>query len=392
MISTGSIPVTNPANIPPTAITQPSNTILKESVTALYSPSTPVKSYPMDIDSGTPIKVEAMDISESTGMTPMKSQTAADNLFIEDFLHATLTKILHVSLKPEKNCIVIPSLWPNHPLMTNVNFLSHQQISQTISDLLMESFDLIMNATDMPTQLFLEGSSTNCLQYLCDCYTRMGEHEKKFSKKCNTTAVRELLANIKTELCAALALLLEGFLTEPVKRNYYEMLFELLKTHSLPTEFFYDFVNHLESDAVRFNKIFSPLLLIIRNESQIGSVSDGSHQAALQVLADLCECRTGANSSTRPFCNLMIKLGNWLVDPLTEAIGREFAKFTYLGPFLCTSLFAEDDASMAEKFKSIPNEAARPVVTSMQQEIELTRNLLHKVVLAYCVAKGLIVI
>lgn len=84
----------------------------------------------------------------------------------------------------------------------------------------------------------------------------------------------------------------------------------------------------------------------------------------------------------------MTRLSNWLVtDPLTEAVGREFARFTYLGPFLSSaSLFAEDDpripakllaASGADASVATP-ESMRPVVTSLQQEIELTRNLLHK--------------
>ncbi len=56
----------------------------------------------------------------------------------------------------------------------------------------------------------------------------------------------------------------------------------------------------------------------------------------------------------------------------------EFAKFTFLGPFLCTSLFAEDDCRIADKLKTTANES-RPIVSSLQQEVELTRNLLHKV-------------
>lgn len=260
-------------------------------------------------------------------------------------------------------------------------------VTLTVSNLIMEALDLIMYSVDKPTQLFQEGSQINCLQYLIDCYSRMEEHEKKYSKKCSISTVKELLVNIKTELCSALALLLEGFLTEPVKKNYYNMLYEHLKRHTLPSEFFFELVHHLEADTVRFQKIFSPLLLVIRKESQKGSVSDSSHTAALQVLCDLCECRTGASSSIRPFCNLMIKLGNWLVEPLTEATGREFAKFTFLGPFLCTSLFAEDDSRIAEKLQTSTSES-RPMVSSLQQELELTRNLLHKVFYALLANSG----
>lgn len=109
-----------------------------------------------------------------------------------------------------------------------------------------------------------------------------------------------------------------------------------------------------------------------------GSIADSSHRAALQVLCDLCEFRTGPNCSVRPFCNLIIEQKNWIVEPLTEAVGREFAKLTFLGPFLCTSLFAEDDPSVCQ----LANGPGGLIVSSLQQEMALTRNLLHQVY--YC--------
>lgn len=282
-----------------------------------------------------------MDVSQPTEVAPTKSQSAADNLLIDSF-HITLTKILHV--------LVLP----NH--LSVANFMSHQQ--KTVRDLLMKSFDLIIKATPTtmqkktrnssigPTRLVFEAPApTNCLQYLCDCYLRMGEHEQQFPEKSITPAVKEFFANIETELCSALALLLEGSLAEPINMSYHEKLFKLLKNHSVPTKFFNNFVNNLVSDAVRFNSVFSPLLLTIRKEYQKGSISNGLHSAALQVLADLCEIRTGDNA--RPFCNLMTKLSNWIVNPLTEAIGREFVQRTYLGSFLWTSMFANDHKSIA---------------------------------------------
>ena len=390
-MSTGVTPISNPTLSPTSTSSQPSNAIFMENVSMLYTPSTPVKNYPMDIDGttprkieamdmdgATPRKIEAMDIDEPAIGTPSKVQSNADSFYTEDFLNTTVTKILCVSRKLEKNCIVLSAIWPDNPLVTHDSCVNSHCIMETVGDMIMEALDLIMHSMEKPTQLFQEGSQINCLQYLIDCYSRMEEHVKKYSKKCSISIVKELLIKIKTELCTALALILEGFLTEPIKKNYYDMLYEHLKKHSLPSEFFYNLVHHLETDSVRFNKIFSPLLLVIRNESQKGSVSDSSHTAALQVLSDLCDCRTGVNSSTRPFCNLMIRLGNWIVEPLTEATGREFAKFTFLGPFLCTSLFAEDDGQIAEKLKATTNES-RPIVSSLQQEVELTRNLLHKV-------------
>lgn len=42
----------------------------------------------------------------------------------------------------------------------------------------------------------------------------------------------------------------------------------------------------------------------------------------------------------------LVKLDNWLFDPITNAPGKEFARATYMGPFLRLSVFAEDDVSI----------------------------------------------
>ena len=337
----------------------------------------------MEIDS-TPRKIEAMDIDPPvTNLHKVQTNTTnVDALLNEDFLHMAAAKIVHVSLKPETNCVHLSEVCPEHPLASSSpEVFDNHQITHLVGDFIMEGIDLIVNGNSSSGLLFEEGSSRNCLQYLIDCYCRTEQFEKKYSKRCSASPVRELLTVIRTELCSTLALLLEGVITtaEPAQ-FYYDILYQQLKVHNIPSGFFYEFVQHLQSDSVRFQKIFSPLLYAIRSESQRGSIADSSHQAALQVLSDLCEYRSNANSP-RPFCTLITRMNNWLVEPLTEAAGREFAKFTFLGPFLCASLFAEDDPRIAEKLKSSSTsaEASRPIVSSLQQEIELTRQLLHKV-------------
>lgn len=121
----------------------------------------------------------------------------------------------------------------------------------------------------------------------------MEEHEKKYAKRCNTLPVRDLMNSIRTQLCSAIELVLEGniqscessrleaktclFLVgvltddEVAKKNYYQSLYEMLKSHTMPAGFFFELVQQLQSDAVRFQNVFSPLLLIIRTEAQRGS-------------------------------------------------------------------------------------------------------------------------
>ncbi len=63
-------------------------------------------------------------------------------------------------------------------------------------------------------------------------------------------------------------------------------------------------------------------------------------------------------------------------------MGRELARLSYLGPFLgAASLFAEDDPLVAERMAAAGSspDSLRPVVAGLQQEVELTRHLLHKV-------------
>ena len=101
-MSAGGSQVSNPNFLTGTPSPQPSNSLFIENVSMLYTPSTPVKSYPMDIDGATLRKIEAMDPDEATIVTPSKTQSTSDSLINEGFLHATVSKILCVSFKPNQ--------------------------------------------------------------------------------------------------------------------------------------------------------------------------------------------------------------------------------------------------------------------------------------------------
>jgi len=245
-----------------------------ENVPALYTPTTPNKTYPMDtvcVETATPRKIEPMELDESSS-TPSKMQAQTENFQNEDFLHFTLARILGISIKLEKNSIQLSSVWPNHPLLSCVISDGSHQVKQLVSDLIIEALDLIVNLNERSKQLFEAKTASNCLQYLIDSYNRMEHHEKTYTKRCSTPLIKEILSAIRTELCAALVLLLEGTLTELVAVNYYEALFEKLKNHSLPSGLFYEFVHYTQSDVVRFQNLFSPLLVLIRNESLKGNI------------------------------------------------------------------------------------------------------------------------
>ena len=362
----------------------------------------------MDIDEGgTPRKMEKMEIDPPTTPSRVPFTGTPTPQFNEDFLQLTVSKTLRLSTKPsEKSAnefLSLADIHPDHPLLYS------NSPEEMVGDLIFEALDLIASGDGRAAVLIEEESPVDCLQYLIESYNRTEQHEKKYSKRCCSPQVKTLLAKIRSDLCANFSLLFAHpvIFTEAEPKNYTKILYDKLAKHTIPTGFFYEVA---QSESELFDNVFSPLMHYIRTEAENGSVADSSHRAALQVfkqhlvhevglnsyafwlmqvLADLCEIRVETNSAVRPFCNLITRLSNWQVEPpLTEAVGREFAALTFLGPFLSgASLFAEDDPLMAEKLSSASantstssaSESLRPIVAGLQQEMELTRHLLHKV-------------
>lgn len=72
----------------------------------------------------------------------------------------------------------------------------------------------------------------------------------------------------------------------------------------------------------------------------------------MQILSELSEIRCGPTGNIRPICRLITHQIQFLPDVCTQAVGRELARTSYLGPFLSVSVFAEDEPKVAEKFFS----------------------------------------
>ena len=168
---------------------------------------------------------------------------------------------------------------------------------------------------------------------------------------------------------SAVPMLLQKKFPEREPKDYYDILYDHLKSNSLPTNMLNEVVLQSRPDEKSFDKLFSPLLSHIREQKIALSITNSSHRESLSVLTYLCEFST---SFSRPFCDLMTRLDNWLIVRYTN--GREFVDVTYLGPFFSTSLFEDDDPGLFSG--SSPNSE---IVLKLQQEIELTRTLLHKV-------------
>lgn len=61
---------------------------------------------------------------------------------------------------------------------------------------------------------------------------------------------------------------------------------------------------------------------------------------------------------------------NFQPDVVTQAVGRELARTSFLGPFLSVSVFAEE---VADKFFSGNPAADKSSTQTLQQELENTR-------------------
>lgn len=78
------------------------------------------------------------------------------------------------------------------------------------------------------------------------------------------------------------------------------------------------------------------------------------------------------NAFSKLIENILLQ-SNFLPDVVTQAVGRELAKTSFLGPFLSVSVFAEDEAKVADKFFSGNPVADKSLNQTLQQELENTR-------------------
>lgn len=82
---------------------------------------------------------------------------------------------------------------------------------------------------------------------------------------------------------------------------------------------------------------------------------------------------------SRPVCSLITQLKQFLPTTCTQAAGREITRTSFMGPFLSVSVFAEDEPKVAEKFFSGNATNDKLLNNTLQQELDNTRVLLHKI-------------
>ncbi|KAM5321044.1 ubiquitin conjugation factor E4 B isoform 2-T2 [Glossophaga mutica] len=220
---------------------------------------------------------------------------------------------------------------------------------------------------------------TDMLNYLIECFDRVGIEEKKAPKMCSQPAVSQLLSNIRSQCISHTALVLQGSLTQPRSMQQPSFLVPYMLCRNLPYGFIQELVRTTHQDEEVFKQIFIPILQGLALAAKECSLDSDYFKYPLMAFGELCETKFG---KTHPVCNLVASLPLWLPKTLSPGSGRELQRLSYLGAFFSFSVFAEDDAKVVEKYFSGPAitlENTRVVSQSLQHYLELGRQELFKI-------------
>ncbi|XP_075762468.1 ubiquitin conjugation factor E4 B isoform X2 [Pelodiscus sinensis] len=219
---------------------------------------------------------------------------------------------------------------------------------------------------------------TEMLNYLIECFDRVGIEERKAPKMCSQPAVSQLLSNIRSQCISHAALVLQGSLTQPRSLQQQSLLVPYMLCRNLPFGFIQELVRTTHQDEEMFKQIFIPILQGLALASKECSLDSDNFKYPLMALGELCEIKFG---KTHPICNLVVSLPLWLPKPISPGAGRELQRLSYLGAFFSLSVFAEDDTKVVEKYFSGPAitlENTRVVSQSLQHYLESARQELFK--------------
>uniref|UniRef100_A0A670YEE9 Ubiquitin conjugation factor E4 B n=1 Tax=Pseudonaja textilis TaxID=8673 RepID=A0A670YEE9_PSETE len=220
---------------------------------------------------------------------------------------------------------------------------------------------------------------TEMLNYLIECFDRVGIEERKAPKMCSQPVVSQLLSNIRSQCISHAALVLQGSLTQLRSNQQQSLLVPYMLCRNLPFGFIQELVRTTHQDEEVFKQIFIPILQGLALASKECSFDSDNFKYPLMALGELCEIKFG---KSHPVCSLVVSLPLWLPKSLSPGMGRELQRLSYLGVFFSLSVFAEDDPRVVEKYFSGPTitlENTRVVSQSLQHYLESARQELFKI-------------
>lgn len=211
------------------------------------------------------------------------------------------------------------------------------------------------------------------LSYLMESYARVAVEERNHPKRCSIPPLSDVLSDLRAQLVHFTALLLRGFVLWG-DSSVSPLLAHLLQ-QTVPRGFVSELVTRTCNDPEVFEQIFNPILQGLCQTMQNASIVGNEHRLPLQILSELTEIRCGS----RPVCSLITRQAQFQPETCTQAAGRELSKTSFLGPFLSVSVFAEDEPKVPEKFFSGNAVGDKSLRHTLQQELEHTRVILHKI-------------
>jgi len=359
----------------------------------------------VDVDSG----IENMEVEEPKETSQQKTQSTSENM--DDQVHSTISRVLSVSWaqgqQSESNIFLSETAAGinNRKQEANSSLDTQDLISQSLMEVMCQIASgenplpspLTCSTPDESNENIAEASSsgantatppvpslaTTGLSYLTECYARVANEERNNPKKSSMSPLKEVLAEVRAQCVQHTSLMLQDVLVEEVDFTgrlgpLTSPLLQPVLQQTLPRGFLLELLARTHANPDTLNKVFSPLLQGLYRAMQGGSMVGNSHRKPLEALSDLVEMRVGPTVSLRPICYLLTHQIQFLPDIVTGAAGREIARTSFLGPFLSISVFAEDDPKVADRFFSGNASIDKPLQSSLQQELENSRMLLHK--------------
>ncbi|KAK9693335.1 Ubiquitin elongating factor core [Popillia japonica] len=340
-----------------------------------------------DIDSG----IENMEVEE---VEPRKEvtrhRTTSSTEISEEQLHASISRVLLCSFNQNnENFVFLPQV---ADMLKNTGCSTSDVISQCLMEALFEIStgsnpfkELAQNPeqTDnislssfsvSPTQNLSPSPSPIALNYLMDCYSRVAVEERNHPKKSSIPPLSDVLSDLRGQIIQYTSLLLQGVII-PIDTLAKSPLISPLLQQNFPRGFLTELILRTHGNSDVFATIFSPVLQGLFTMMESASIVGNEQRAPLQALNDLAEIRCGS----RPICTLITQQIQFQPEICTQANGRELTRTSYLGPFLSVSVFAEDEPKVAEKFFSGNSTSDKSLNQTLQQELENSRNALHKV-------------
>lgn len=178
------------------------------------------------------------------------------------------------------------------------------------------------------------------INFLMDSYNRVGLEERNQPKRSSVPPLSDLLSELRAQIIHYTTLIVQGYIFDAAPNDDSKFhIFRMILQQSIPRGFLTELVTRTHTNEKVFSNVFSPILQGLFKMMQSASIVGDEHRLPMQTLYELADIRCGS----RPICTLITKQMQFNPEVCTPAQGREIMRTSYMGPFLCVSVFAEDE-------------------------------------------------